>query len=109
MAEAFLDDEVGVSGGDGQSGAGDACLNLMRMASIFLGKMIDNVEGFPGDKSPAAISRALHLLYSFTARIEGMGGLGTPCVGQRDILGFLIRLMSHFPDKPVRMRARFES
>lgn len=107
VAEAFLDDEVGVSGGDGQSGAGDACLNLMRMASIFLGKMIDNVEGFPGDKSPAAISRALHLLYSFTARIEGMGGLGTPCVGQRDILGFLIRLMSHFPDKPVRMRARF--
>ncbi|QDZ18915.1 hypothetical protein HOP50_02g14210 [Chloropicon primus] len=103
VAESFLDSAVAQESGEGSL----TCPDLMHMASTFFAKMLAFAEHLAESQAPAAVSRALHLLYSFVAHIENSGGLSEASPGQRTVMGCLIRMMSHFPDRPVRTRAKF--
>lgn len=101
--EYLEEEERSRSGGGGTSPA-----TLMRLASRFFERMLACADAFvEDDLVVAALLSALHLLYSFTSLIENKGGLDRAEAGQDEAIDLLIRMMSHCPDRGVRMRAKY--
>uniref|UniRef100_A0A7S2YYU8 Uncharacterized protein n=1 Tax=Chloropicon laureae TaxID=464258 RepID=A0A7S2YYU8_9CHLO len=102
MAERVLD---GADEADAGGASPVRLPALMRMASFYFEKMLHYAqeEAQPNQ----AVAKSLHLLYLFMARVESSGPLDELSEGTDGILNYLTTIMAHFPDRPLRMKARF--
>ena len=101
VVEKLLDEGSGAS----SCSSSVPALRLMRMASFYFGKLLEYAE--TDSNPPAALSKAMHLLYVIMSNIESKGGLNEASTYQDEIFSYLMRIMSHFPDRSLRVKARF--